>query len=282
MNFFICSDLHIERQYPTVPKVREVFKGVNPNSRLVLNGDVGRLEHWEQYISFISACCSYFQSVFLVLGNHEYYVESDMGPSIDELFARMKNLESLHDNLKILDNTAVVLGRERLVIFGSTFWSFYPDTSSKSPGEPRSFSVLEPTQKFPNVPINLADGRRITASSWNALHFTAKAALERTIHQAQKLGYRLMVITHHAPTFKNTLDEKYKDAGVSNSLYCSDCDEYLSDKLVALWIYGHTGHNAKYCHDGGTFVYSNQYGKPGYSTELITPDQFEIKGYIAD
>src|SRR5208337_1673224 len=251
MQFFICSDLHIEKTYPTVPKVKEIFKGVDPNSRLILNGDVGRLEYWEQYISFISACCSYFQSVFLVLGNHEYYVQSDVGLGMDELLSKIKTLTLLHDNLQILDNSYIVLSHERLVIFGSTFWSFYP-VSNESPQKddygvfrtkvelaplssvlprevpkelpsvmlqsvtplgcanfvlskqvwrdfvgvedkdaffqkvPTSSKTEAPSfrryQKFPNVPINLSHGRRITASSWNALHFIAKVALERAIH----------------------------------------------------------------------------------------------------
>jgi hypothetical protein len=268
MKYFVSSDLHIEKVYPKVPKASEVFKGVDiTNTRLILNGDVGRLVgdkkhmYWEQYVSFIAGCCSQFEYVFLVLGNHEYYTDDD-GPSMEELIEKVRTLENLHSNFKVLDNSCAVLSPERLVIFGSTFWSYYPDNTN-----------------FPSVPINLLDGRRITAASWNLLHFAAKSALEHAIHRAKQLGYKLMVVTHHAPTFTNTLDEKYKDAGTSNNMYCSTCDEYLSDKLITVWVYGHTAHNTQYRHDNGTFVYSNQYNKPGYSTESISVGQFEMVEY---
>ncbi|KAH8593100.1 hypothetical protein B0O99DRAFT_662832 [Bisporella sp. PMI_857] len=63
------SDLHLEvnKQYLSfhIPKTA---------SNLILADDIGRLSDYTQYLEFLKIQCQQFSQVFLVLGNHEFYV----------------------------------------------------------------------------------------------------------------------------------------------------------------------------------------------------------------
>ena len=234
MEFQIASDLHIEKKYPKVPKITDYITPKAP--RLILAGDVGRVEYWDQYSAFIVGVCHHFKNVILIAGNYEYYTK-DPNLTMEKVDRKLKGLENLSPNLRVLQNETYSLGK-KLIIFGATFWSQLPPKV-----------VL-------GLPIYTAPGVKITSSYYSMLHFQSRVKLEEMINRTQNLD--LVVISHHAPTFEGTLASKYRKNYPKNTLYCSHMEEYLTSKKVSTWIYGHTGYNTDIVLPENTRLVSNQ------------------------
>ncbi len=68
MQFQVLSDLHLElgQQY-------SAFQIPVQTGSLILAGDIGRLQDYQPFLTFLQVQCQNFQQVFLILGNHEFY-----------------------------------------------------------------------------------------------------------------------------------------------------------------------------------------------------------------
>lgn len=238
MQFQIISDIHIESGV----NIQDVVKPVK-NTTLIVAGDLGRVENYDAYYETLKWLCDNFNNVILVPGNHEYYTSnSELNYfAVNSTLFKMKQTLS---NLIILIDDYVTIND--ILIFGSTFWSYCPK------------------EYFINIPLHYEPHKLIDAHAYNKLHLNAQKKLEMCIEYAYTENLKVLVVTHHAPTFAGTLHPKYRDVSLTkNYMYCSNSDHFLGNNVVKCWIYGHTGYNGVY-----DKLVSNQVGKNNYNQEL--------------
>lgn len=223
MDFDVISDIHIEindlaNAISLIPKTSPI---------LLIGGDITQATtNWDTLVAFLSVCCTSYMKVIYVLGNHEYYCNGAVKSSMQSIYSRIKSLESIFRNLAILEKEHIVFEKEQLIVFGATFWS--AALESKFPSTYPIFSWVE--NHFKNI----------THSEWMELHYSSRVALERAIHLAKLLNYKLLVFTHFSPLVEEALDPKYHTKA-NNDLYCTDMDKYFHE--VDFWIFGHSGYN---------------------------------------
>lgn len=237
-NYFICSDLHIERFYPKVPNVFDIINKNEIKENIIFAGDVGRVEMFKQYCLFMIKCSKIFKQVILVPGNHEYY--SVLKLNMKEIDDMLSFMEKIIPNLTVLRDNLFVSNESKYVFYGTTLFSQVPV----------------------NVNIGLPiyiNNKPISNFQFNKLFIDKCIKLEKFIDKCKRCKFELIVISHYSPTFKNTINEKY--LVVENDrkyLYCSFLDNLLVKEKVYMWIFGHTGRNSVFLSKGGTLVYSNQ------------------------
>lgn len=120
----ILSDLHLEidQQYPA-------FDIPVHAKTLVLGGDIGRLVDYDNYRNFLQKQTDQFETVFLILGNHEFY-----NLSFEEGIRKAKELEQE----PCFNGKLVLLHRRRydildpdsgscVTVLGCTLWSEIPE-----------------------------------------------------------------------------------------------------------------------------------------------------------
>jgi predicted phosphohydrolase len=213
-NFQIISDLHVEKHG------LGIFDSITPQAKtLIIAGDLGHGEE-ESYIHALQRLSPMYENIVLVPGNHEYISRS--GTSMSEILGTIRRATQYCPNLIVLDNSYVTI--DGVVIFGSTFWSYCP------------------SQHYPRPNIFLGS-QPITSHQHNALHFAALRTLESVLEYASSVDRKLLVVTHHAPTFHGTLHPKYPLDDPKNYMYCSSNDAILANERIVAWAYGHTGYN---------------------------------------
>jgi hypothetical protein len=232
----VISDIHLEEvAFRSFTDVLNILPRTAP--MLIIAGDVASADSWEKTVAFLGVCCAHYSLVIYVIGNHEYY--SATGTiTMKGVLTRIRGLETVFGNLKVLENESYVLQHLKIVIFGATMWSDV---------DPKIFPTT--------IPIFTSERRHITFDEWKVAHYTARLALRNAILLAEQLKYRLVVVTHYAPLIKETLEPKYH-GDPKNGMYCTDLSSYFSG--IDMWIYGHTGFNATILR-GKTFITSNQY-----------------------
>lgn len=248
MKIQYASDLHLEFQeeeeFKSLDDFQWILEPVAPV--LVLAGDISTHDAvlLPRFLTFISKS---YEHVFWVMGNHEYYSSEKLTMSkILETFRAM-----CPDNVHILDNETFDVEDTRFV--GTTLWSYIPE------------------EDWDEVGHYLNDYRRIRLDSGHPLcpSFTVRKYSENLRFLQEVIdsteNKQIVVITHHAPITKGTSWEGY-EGKVTNQCYASDV--VLDDKgKIALWVYGHTHHNAR-IQKGSYQVVSNQLGYNGEHTGI--------------
>jgi Icc-related predicted phosphoesterase len=235
VKFQIASDLHIERDTVTPSAASLLTPSANV---LILAGDVGHVYKYEQLKSFLTDVCEKFEIVLYVLGNHEYYRERDVPEkTMDEVLHIMKNLCNQIPNLYLLDRSSVVI--DDVCIIGCTLWS----------------------QSLTYVPPYIVRINGMNSRKYNEMHARDLKYIKKMIRYCRKKNLKLLVVTHHCPTYLVTRNKsKKKDKFIS--LYASNLDLLLDSDKVHTWICGHIHNNFDFITDKGTRLVSNQRGKP--------------------
>jgi Icc-related predicted phosphoesterase len=236
----IASDLHINanNDYEIyIEKAADI---------LVLLGDIGNVALFDNYTLFMTKLCANYAKVYLIPGNHEFYVQqSEKSFYYEAIKLQLYKLEEIIQNLTILDNKFVDLpGNIRL--FGSTLWSYIPEDS-----------------RVMILPIRSENGYWVDASWINKHHFSDVYAIEQAISQAKQDNKRLLIATHYAPTMYLTLDENHM-SDPKRHYYATNLDRLLFRKNVYIWMCGHTHKNCDYLTIGDTRIVSNQYRGTNY------------------
>jgi hypothetical protein len=210
------SDLHLE----LFPGFRVPVSVDGDSETLVLAGDIGDPET-EEYAAFVADCVSKFERVFVVVGNHEGYGKPSWEHAVD---AARRAVEAAGATLLHRDR-AVLSETEKIRIVGATLWSHIDGPCAY---EARCF---------------MADYRRIGGLTGvgesNALHDVDVAWLRAEIASAEADGYRVLVVTHHAPSLVGTSHPKHA-GGALNCAFATDLDALVGRDSVAAWIFGHT------------------------------------------
>ena len=234
VTFQIASDLHIEYKNNDVP---DPLTFITPISDyLILAGDIGSFYKINQLKKFLSELCKHFIKVFYIPGNHEFYTFNEYKPvPINNLLYRMYELENSINNLFILNRASIII--DDICITGCTLWS-----------------KLEI-----EIPKYIVRINGITNKIYEENHKNDLQYIEKMIQYSQNNNLKLLVITHHCPTYKVLDNIKKKDKIIS--LYVSNLDNLLTSEKVNTWVCGHIHKNFDFYTENGTRIVGNQKGK---------------------
>ncbi|CAG8930113.1 unnamed protein product [Penicillium salamii] len=243
LSFQILSDLHLEvnQQYAS-------FEIPRSSKYLILAGDIGRLQDYDEYLGFLQKQTSKFEMVFLVLGNHEFYNESF--ESGLEKAKRLEQEPTLNRRLILLNKRRYDVPNTRLSILGCTLWSCIP---------PEASEIVE---------SKISDFKKIdgwTISKHNAPHESDLCWLQHEMHNIHEENKNvpktdarsIAVVTHHAPSLHRTSSPQNSQNPWS-AAFGTDLLSLRWDN-VKLWIFGHTHYTTEF-KENGIRVVSNQRG----------------------
>lgn len=236
-SFQISSDLHIEFKNN---------KNVNPldfitpvSDILILAGDIGSFYKYNQLKNFLEQLCIHFQAVIYVPGNHEYYMVNSvpklpMNKLFDQFVIKIKKSVN---NLYVLNRSSVIIND--VCIIGCTLWS----------------------QIDFKIPSYICRISGISTEKYNNKHQLDLKYIKQMIKYCDKNKKKLVVVTHHCPTF-SVISKRKKNNDKFINLYASALDNLLNKDMVHTWVCGHIHENFDIITNGGTHLVGNQAGKP--------------------
>jgi len=239
VKFQIASDLHIEyRDEEKIPLSDYIVKD-DKTDILILAGDIGNMNRFNQLKYFLQQACSEFRYVIYVPGNHEYYFktkEEKVSLSYGQITKLFRLLENEIEGLLIIHNQNISIGN--ICICGSTLWS-------------------KPERRIPNYIVRI---KGIDTKRYSKLFKESVEHIKQTIDFCSFNKMDLLVVTHHSPTYTLLDENRLEDNYVS--LYASHLDHLLEKEKVHTWVCGHIHKNFDLISKGGTRLYGNQKGKP--------------------
>ena len=254
------SDLHLE--------IRTIEINNTEDAKvLVLAGDICTVTdldplHEDDYVgffrsqrihSFFKDCCSKFETVIYIMGNHEHY-HHQFYDTLGRLKKQLKYIPNLH-----------ILDREAITIAGTTFvcGTLWSDMNNDDPATKEyMLTRMNDFRIIKNGMVKFSPNDAIVE------HQRMVKFIDDTVGTED-----CVVVGHHSPSFRSVAKEfeKYK---LMNGGFHSNLDEFIVDRpQIKLWIHGHT-HSAHDYMIGKTRVVCNPRGYAGY--EAIA-DNFEIK-----
>lgn len=244
VTFTLISDLHLQ-----TPTNWQTFIKNTSTDYLILAGDICRITKMDILLEFLTSVCLLpFKKVVYVCGNHEFY--NKQGYTYCGLLAILREKTRQLEKLVILNNEIINI-EQNLRIFGTTLWSQLPDEWAG-----------------PILPIFDENGLVVTRNWMHREHFTALHKLDTEILRARVENKRLIVVSHYAPTFENTLKPEHYQTK-QRFFYCSPLDQYLYKSKIYTWMFGHTHVNVDYLTRGDTRLVTNQYPGEGFDNGKI-------------
>lgn len=219
MKFQYFSDIHTE-QYKSNPKklmkILQKLKVCAPY--LILAGDIGD-PYSKIYQDFMTFLSQQFDYIFLICGNHEYYIKQG---TMEAVHNKIKSFTSSLPNVIFLDNNVFHIPNSDISIFGATFWT----------------DIIPEEQK--DIQEYIADYVKIpdfTIEECKRLHYYSCQKLQEALDIIATR--RFIVISHHLPSYL-LIDEKYLSIKPSlNSSFATNISIATSKQIVA-WVAGHT------------------------------------------
>ncbi|GAB6448805.1 hypothetical protein bcgnr5369_17160 [Bacillus cereus] len=233
-SFDIMSDIHLDFWVPMDHNIIKLEKKTklfaeslipdNPSRILIIPGDLGHYNlqnYWcLQHLSSI------YDYVFLVFGNHDYYLENGNQKkkykrNSNNRIIEMKNMTRNLENVFHLEGTSVEI--DGMYYGGTGMWY--------------DFQYGQQVQGF-----NEDELRYIWANNSNDYKkingFLTLDKFEEEKSQLEEVIGRLdVVITHMGPTWD--LSPYKEDESKHNSYYFFDGKEFFNDKKERIWCFGH-------------------------------------------
>jgi len=266
-----ASDLHLDKDSPPFSLLIEP---VAPD--LALCGDIG--SPWSVvYSDFLKWCANRWQRVFLIAGNHEYFT-SDSSKTYGDTEHQIKTVvAAAGSNIIYLQRDSYRIDAHKIIVIGATLWT-EPDRRRwdmmssgviGGPGCRGEYDAIWMADEYTGKPRNLHPSdviqlhmrdreyfRRFLNSTWGSMATMAE------------LGWRVIVLSHHLPSFSLNLPKYAKHPLVS--CYAASLDELINEPVVA-WLCGHSHTAMSKRFDTGTLValnplgYKAEAGTSGYS-----------------
>lgn len=263
----ILSDLHLEMRN-TVPDPPVVSENI------ALLGDIGSPKQ-PHYLDFITRASQRHKRVFVLAGNHEFYNSTT---AMDHMQEKITEVCSQFHNVFFLNNSYVDIdvGKDKKYrVAGCTLWTWIPPDSR--------WMIMHNINDYKRITVNHYGerGRRrmpMTPTESSSFHAESVMFIKRMRVECVEKGRKLIMLTHHAPSFKSCAGEEsaaeVKNAHTGDAFDCAYATplEHLMGEPMVLWAHGHTHLPVKYAVDG-TRVYSNPVGYPGegvpYDPKLV-------------
>jgi Icc-related predicted phosphoesterase len=262
MKLAIGSDLHVE--FGDINLVNEQGADL-----LILAGDIVMLkdldkqsERGDRARGFFQRVSAEFPKTLYVMGNHEHYSgDFAKGPERFRTFCDLHGIT----NITLLDKESVEI--DGYDFHGGTLWTDFNDMD---------------TFTMHNAATAMNDYHGVKNSddkvSWKFLPKHALRDHSRMVgylqncmdnyREAGRTDNRVVVITHHAPSF-NSVHEKYAHDTLMNGNFYSKLDDFiLANPQIQLWIHGHM-HDPFDYGLGGTRVVCNPRGYVQYEPRAL-------------
>jgi len=202
---------------------------------LILAGDI----NIKGRVGWINEQIEKYKHVIYVTGNHEYY-----NSNISHLDSRLE--ENLDPRIHFLQNKSVKI--EDTMFHGSTLWT---DMTLAD-----EYFINRGMSDFNVISINNDDVinngfRKFRTHDSKVEHYAAMEYLKANVKKGD------VVITHHAPSFKSSLDCFI--GSTLNPAFATDLSAFIMDYRPKFWIHGHM-HNTSDYMISGTRILCNPRG----------------------
>ncbi|MDX3916928.1 MAG: metallophosphoesterase [Pseudosphingobacterium sp.] len=240
MRLQIVSDLHLE--FPENSSYLNSNPLIVSGDVLLMAGDIVPLISIDSHKAFFDFVSDNFAHTYWLPGNHEYYY-SDINcyPQAFE--------ESIRDNVTLLNNQTITLGKLRLHF--STLWSQI--------SEETAFQIQHGMSDFRLIKY---EGYTLTPERYNKLHQISVDFLKASVRPGSD-AFIDIVVTHHVPTFKQ-YPAQYSGS-ILNEGFATELRDFIAETNAAYWIHGHHHVNVPEFMVGRTIVLTNQLGYVRYN-----------------
>lgn len=258
----VLSDIHLELSTNPIKLMNRLLPSQPlQNHVLVLSGDIGNPTS-NIYKQFITNISKFYDKVFIVTGNHEYYQPTHKGydhelnrvvklpgyPTtvIDNI---IREFVTTLPNVHFLQRDSVIYNRTRFL--GCTLWTI-PD--------PMLTDSINDYRMIPDMSLYKCNELYAMNVEWLTKELSATSdEYDNTI-----------VITHHLPSF-SLVSSEYSGNPL-NVFYASNLDNIV--RMANIWICGHS-HTATVKKIGSCRCYINPVGYTnqytGYDKNLSIP-----------
>jgi predicted phosphodiesterase len=288
IKFQIASDLHLEH----FGKDSEIdmfsddmlAKGLDVDI-LCLLGDIctpSTERYMKLYEKFLLQQAERFTHVFVVAGNHEYYMnEFNVNPmTVAEINAKIQALCDRHESLHFLNRKSMVVDGVRFV--GCVLWTEIPPAYRVkiargindyhyvfTEKDEKSEDLLDDFQlhMFKDRP----EVRMITPEDTTAWHYDDLVWLQAQFEEARAQGQRVVVLTHHPPTAQGTSNPIFYNSPLRHA-FQNNLEEVMEEHNDVIKVWG-SGHTHWSCNQSieDILVVSNQFGYQGSSESTYDP-----------
>ena len=242
-----CSDLHLEFQ-ENLRFVQALPFEVSGDV-LVIAGDIAYLNDLSMpNIRFWKWATKQYRQVLMVPGNHEFYNNGDIaahGDSWERLF---------HPNVGYYQNKVVHIDDTDFIL--STLWSRIPPLDE--------FTVRRGMNDYRQI---LYRKHRLHPQNINDEFEKSLVFIQKAVDTSK--AEKIVVITHHLPTFA-AIEDRYKGDAL-NVAFATELGDYIVHSRINAWIYGHAHHRTDF-YIGHTHLVSNPLGylRAGEGAEFDT------------
>jgi hypothetical protein len=224
---------------------------------LALLGDICTLTNAADlalYDELLRWCAARWELVIVLTGNHEYYnrVGGTVPVTMDQADAELARLcAAVGPNVVVLQGTGTSIDINGIRVLGATLWSELPTAEVTA-------AVVAYMQDYRTIYVRGSGGiEQLTGAMSTLLHRQTVAWLTHEIEQVKAPG-KIVVLTHHAPSFERTSDPFFDGTPTTHG-FASDLT-HLFRPQIRLWGFGHTHFNTDQVHPAGTRVVANQKG----------------------
>jgi hypothetical protein len=264
----LLSDIHLEKYEEF--NYTDLIKPIEPV--LFLAGDIGHIKH-KLYKSFIDYVSNNWEIVYIVLGNHEFYIEDDKTIyTYEELYDMYENFFLEYPNIILVTegyeykiNLNYTNGKNIYIIGGIGFPTL--ETNINEIGECYYNSDIYYRENFNDFNfIYKTKTKKIDVEYFNSLSRTSKSLLIESINELSKLEeeYSIILLTHfpygiHSLTSSSKF---HNDDKLRQYYFCNSIDNGINRIIInsaKLLIAGHTHYSYKFIYNDAKYV-SNQLG----------------------
>jgi predicted MPP superfamily phosphohydrolase len=250
----IASDLHVEFLKTSSMKEEAKDQWITPQAPyLALVGDIGTPaipKQLQDYQDFLLNAAEKFTKVYVLTGNHEYYVHGGERAAqvpmkevtMGKINERVQKVCSQRDNLVFLNRSFDIIqsGGKTIRVVGVVLWSSVPDDK---------VSIIEEKMNdfkhvFVEDPDSESGVRKLRVSDTNAMHKADVEFLQEQARIAAAENQDLIILSHFAPSFKDTSNPKFKD-DPNQCAFATDLEYFFKTteySALKLWAFGHTHH----------------------------------------
>lgn len=277
--FRYASDLHLEfafdkrggfleytsSEHEMFTKFRDYADHIIPpvledaDTVLILAGDIceGARAH-TRYSGFFSRLSDRFNLVIWVAGNHEYYGGKLSQHHNDRIRA---NVQTKWPNVRFCAEDKVYV-REDLAVLGCTLWT---DVNRGNPLSTLAAMNMNDYKLITHAEVDRDIYRALRVSDTMREHERQLRWIKEELIALAKVPFmKVIVVTHHAPSYQSIEDRYIQSNDPHNPAYASEC---LAPILLKpeVWIHGHLHNSSNYTVDY-TRVMANPYG---YMTDHV-------------
>lgn len=244
MKFRQVSDLHLDFSQVLLPECEDDFK-----TTLLIAGDMCEGRHLYILENFLDAHARRFHNVIMVLGNHDFY-GTNMYTHMEKF---RKEIVDQFPNVHVLDNSSMLCSDD-VVVIGSVLWT---DFDKQSPTLMHSIKNCMADYMWISKDEYVQPNERITPQDILEEHIRSVKYLNAAIKYHKAHGRKVVVLTHHAPTWQSVGDGFEGDP--MNGGFVSDLSGLILDTEPDIWSHGHV-HSFKDYVVGKTRILCNPRG----------------------